>query len=234
MNSGRCVIVTRPEPGLSDTLARVEDLGWRPIASPMLEIRHKAMSRPPGVFRCVVVTSGQALPACAAALPSDSPILAVGTATAERARDVGFTQVRAAQGDAESLLDLLGYSPQRGERILLPTGSRVGQDFAARMRANGWHVVRRIAYEIAPIRTLSDEASQALDAHETHAVLFFSAATARAFNLAAQAWRPALRACRAVVLSEQVATGLRREDWKTIEVARQPGQAALLDVLGRP
>lgn len=42
----RGVIVTRPEPGLSETMAAVADAGWLPLASPALVVQRHTLRLP--------------------------------------------------------------------------------------------------------------------------------------------------------------------------------------------
>lgn len=51
------VLVTRPEPGLSETLAAVAAAGWRPHASPALVVRARLLAAMPSPPAAVVLTS---------------------------------------------------------------------------------------------------------------------------------------------------------------------------------
>jgi uroporphyrinogen-III synthase len=100
------VLITRPEPGASETAARVDALGFRPFSAPVLEIRILDFALPPaGTLQAIVAASGNAV----AALPGSHhhlPLLAVGNATAARARAAGFDRVASADGDAVALATL--------------------------------------------------------------------------------------------------------------------------------
>ena len=78
-------MITRPEPGASETAARVAALGYRPVVAPLLEISILHATLPPSAhLQAILATSGSAIPA----LPVSHrhlPLFAVGEATAERA-----------------------------------------------------------------------------------------------------------------------------------------------------
>ena len=64
-DAGAGVLITRPEPGASETAARVNALGLRPIVAPLLTIR--TLPRPAAAtvrVQAILVTSGNAIPAC--------------------------------------------------------------------------------------------------------------------------------------------------------------------------
>ena len=85
-NSRNVVLITRPEPGASDTAARVEELGLTPIVAPVLRIERTPARLPAAAsLAAVLVTSGNAVDALPEAYRG-TRVLSVGDATAERAR----------------------------------------------------------------------------------------------------------------------------------------------------
>ncbi|WP_160171380.1 uroporphyrinogen-III synthase [Kozakia baliensis] len=227
----RTVLVTRPEPGLSDTIEKIKILGWRPIAAPMLTVEPRVLHVPHHAFTHVLLSSGQAVPALSEAVPPHVSVLAVGEKTAARAREAGFTQVRAADGDACSLLRLLGAAPPGGT-ILLAVGEGQSLEMAAQARAQGWRVTRRVAYVARPVRDVPPAARAALQRGEVEAVLLFSAVTAQSWLAALGRQAALLTPVRAVTLSARVAQAASAAHWRSVETAARPEQAALLDVLG--
>ncbi|AQS87152.1 uroporphyrinogen-III synthase [Neoasaia chiangmaiensis NBRC 101099] len=226
--------MTRPEPGLSATLPRVESLGWRPIAAPMLLIRHCPLRLDAHGFDHVLLGSGQAVPSLVGVVPFDASLLTVGAATAQRAREAGFQCVRSADGDAAALLTLLGSPTGGGSRVLLPIARRQGAVLAQGARQQGWRVTRRVVYRAQAATKLPSPAARELATGTVDAVLLFSAATAVAFLRCVSKLPESARSpIRAIALSEQVAVPLRAAGWSRLEVAARPEQAALLDVLGR-
>ena len=139
------VLITRPEPGAGETAASVTALGLRPVIAPLLAIRVLSPNLPPPErLRAVLVTSGNAV----AALPTgyrNVPLLAVGDATAARARDAGFGHVLSADGDARALAVLAaGTCEARGLPLLVASGRGQGHELAADLRGRGFRVMRRV------------------------------------------------------------------------------------------
>ncbi|WP_025841727.1 uroporphyrinogen-III synthase [Asaia platycodi] len=226
----RTVLVTRPEPGLSDTGLALERLGWEPCLAPMLRV-HSLPMKPTGVVDRVIVTSGQSLEALRAALPPATPITAVGARTAERARTLGFTMVDYANGTAQSLVGHLGRADRRN-RVLLATGQKLGGDLAAQLRMNGWHVTRRVVYRAEATGTLAPTARSLIEQERVAAILFYSAATARAFLDAFGEKRGLLGSVRALALSPSIGKTLGAAPFGEIAIAPRPEQQALLALLG--
>lgn len=226
------VIVTRPEPGLSETLAFVRERGWRGIAAPMLCVTPRALTGCNGPFTHVLVTSGQAIPSLATGMPPDIDLIAVGARTARRARDAGFSRVRSADGDATDLLQVLGHAPPGG-RVLLATGAGLGHGVATQARASGWRVIRRIVYQVDPARSVPVETRRALRNGDVAAVLLFSAVTAQAWRTALGTEKDVLRNVRAITLSAAVAQAADTSLWQSVVVACRPDQNAMLDALGQ-
>ena len=227
------VLVTRPEPGASETAARLRALGRTPLVAPMLTIRPRPLrlaGRPP---QAVLVTSGNAL----AALPQSlhaRPLLAVGDATAARARAAGFANVHSAGRDATALAALAGrLCRPEGGALLLACGAGQGGALATALRARGFRVQRRVAYAAEPADALADDAVAALRAGDVAAALFFSAETARVFvnRLAALLPVAVAGSVTALALSPVVARALGPLPWRAIRVASHPNQDELLTLL---
>lgn len=205
------VVVTRPEPGLSEAVRAVEQQGWRSVASPMLNIQRLG-PLPVEPARALLVTSGQALPALLA-WPRAQRIIAVGEKTAERARDMGFQEVDAAHGDAHALERYCRTERMMGADVLLVTGRGYGIDFARSL-----NVQRREVYDVQPVRALSECALQGLYEERVAAVLFYSGRTLDAFCAAVpEALKARLKTVRAVCLSSAIAERVSAGAWRSVE-----------------
>ena len=98
------MLVTRPEPGASETGRRLHVLGHAPLIAPVLRIAALAPRLPPPeAVQAVLATSGNALPALAG--HRGCRLLAVGDATAARAREAGFGDILSAGRDAVAYQD---------------------------------------------------------------------------------------------------------------------------------
>lgn len=231
------MLITRPEEGARETARRLAALGWLPIVAPVLAIAPLAARLPaPARVQAVLVTSGNAL----AALGADwhgATLLAVGDATAARARAAGFTDVTSAGRNAEALAALVQVRcrPARGA-LLLPTARGEGLALTAGLRAAGFTVQRRTVYAAVPQKALPAVAAEALARGAVAAALFFSPATARRFRTLLLAALPGscLKAVDAMALSPAVAAPLASLPWRRLRVADRPSQDALLTLLGTP
>jgi uroporphyrinogen-III synthase len=228
------VLITRPEPGASETAARVAALGFQPVIAPVLTVRTFRASLPPaGDLQAILAASANAIPA----LPQshrDLPLLAVGEATASRARAAGFSQVSSADGDASALAVLAAQSCNRDAApLLLATGRGQGHALAADLRARGFRVVRRVVYAAEPVRSLPAPARSALANGTLTAALFFSAETARQFvrMLSRARLHEAVRTVDALAIGQPAAVALQALPWRRIRVADRPTQDAMLALL---
>ncbi|WP_338126184.1 uroporphyrinogen-III synthase [Gluconobacter kondonii] len=202
--------MTRPEPGLSATMAEVRALGWQAIACPMLDITTLAPVAPEN-FRAVLVTSANALPALRD-WPKDRLLVAVGSQTAARARQAGFIHVEAADGDALALTAFCRMRGITGADVLLASGEGYGLDLARNLE-----VQRAEVYVACKRMTLPEDATAALRERRVDSVLLYSGKTAEAFREALGAEDvTALSAVRALCLSEAIAARLNHKEWRAV------------------
>lgn len=231
------MLITRPESGAKETAARVAALGFAPILAPVLAIAALPARMPgPARIQAVLVTSGNALPALGPAFHAVK-LLAVGDATAARARAAGFADVTSAGRNAEALEALVQERCRPGGgALLLPTARGEGLALARSLRDAGFAVVRRTVYAAVPQNTLPAAAEAALSRGAVAAALFFSPATARSFTKLLLAALPAgcLNTVDALALSPAVAASLAPLPWRRLRVADRPSQDALLTLLADP
>jgi uroporphyrinogen-III synthase len=226
------VLITRPEPGATQTAARVTALGFRPIVAPVLSITPCAV-RPPDRLAATVLTSRNAVQACQPSM-YDRPVFAVGDATAALAAEAGFNSVFSADADATALASLIAntMSPMEGT-LFLPTAQGQGGELAASLRQHGFRVLRRVAYQVTPVGSLPEAAALCLRQGQVAAAMFFSGETSRHFVrlLRTAELAEVVRDIEAVSISEQAAMALRPLPWRRISVAAKPNQDAMLALL---
>lgn len=230
--SGRIVLVTRPEPGASETARRLTEMGFVPLVAPVLEVVPRPLLRP-GAPQAVLVTSGNAIAALPAGLHA-TRLLAVGDATAAKALAAGFTDVQSAGRDAEALAVLAAQvcTPSAGA-LLLASGAGQGLALAATLRAQGFRVQRRVAYAARPVVEFSVAVRLTLDAGRVDSALFFSPDSARAFMTILQRDFAAslVQGMEALALSKATAAPLHAAAWRRIRIASHPTQNELLALL---
>jgi uroporphyrinogen-III synthase len=233
-DTGGGVLITRPEPGGSETATRVAALGYRPIVSPLLDVRVLQPALPAADrLQAVLVTSGNAIPSLSAS-HHHLPLFAVGAATAARARAAGFVQLHSADGDANALAELVAQGCDRhAAPLLLASGRGQGEGLAADLRARGFRVIRRVVYVAASVTSLPDVARHAFASGGLEAALFFSAETARQCVRLLQAaqLQEAVRPVDALAIGQAAAMALQTLPWRRICLAARPNQDAMLALL---
>lgn len=240
MTEPRGVLVTRPEPGLTETIRAVEAAGFTAIRSPLLTLRPLRPPLAPAIaalIQAVLLTSGQAADPLAALCPAllGYRVLAVGDATAQRARDAGFGSVESASGDAPALASLAIrlLRPQDGP-LLLACGQGQGITLARVLTGAGFEVIRHCVYVAEPVDALPPAAIEAVRAQSLRAALFFSAETAIVFaRVLPSALLPDLGGTRALAISPAAAAPLRNLGWQCVETAATPTAASILSLLGQ-
>jgi uroporphyrinogen-III synthase len=212
--------------------------GVEAVLEPMMEVHYRATTAPDlsGV-QALLCTSANGVRALARITRErELPLLAVGDATASRARAEGFTDVASAAG---SLADLVGLAmmrlrPQRGTLVHV-SGEAVAGDLGGALRARGFTVERSVLYDTRPIAALSRSAVRALCSGVIDFALFFSPRTAANFvsltNSAGVAG--CCRTITALSISEATDAALSALSWQDRHFADQPNQPALLDRLDR-
>lgn len=206
----RLLLVLRPEPGASATVARAEAAGFSAIAAPLFEV-HPTAWEPVSEVDAVLFTSGHAARMAGPALAALThlPAYAVGEATAAAVRAAGFADVTAGDSDAESLLATVPPG-----RIL----HLAGRDYRPVERPG---LVRRVVYGAAVVDRLPDAAHSALE--QKAVALLHSPRAAREFRrllgdpegVAIGTFSPAV--------AEAAGAG-----WRAVAVAERPTDAALL------
>lgn len=224
------VLVTRPEPGASETAARLRRAGLVAVVAPFLTVRTCAAELPGGL-QAVLVTSGNALAALPARLHR-LPLLAVGDRTAERARAIGFSSAHSAEGDAAALARaaVARFDPAGGA-LLLASGRGQGEALAGSLRDAGFAVHHRSVYAAEGVAAFPEPAARALGTG-VRAALFFSAETARVFvRLLPPGLAPALAGAEALAIGAAAAAALRGLPFRAVRVSVRPTSDGVLALL---
>ena len=214
------VLITRPREDSLRAASLIEARGLTPVIAPFLKIR---TCRPmlPRAVQALLVTSARGLDAVA---PWPVRVLAVGAATAARARDLGFEDVASAQGDAAALAGLACrvLDPARGP-ILLLSGAGQGRPIAGALRHAGFAVLRRVTYAATPVARFPAEASAAFSQDSLHAAIFLSGETASAFvRLLPASTINHLPGVLALAIGKTAADALKPLPWRDIRLAATP------------
>lgn len=231
------LIITRAAPGAQALAAKLKALGHEPLLAPMLEIWLKAYpDAPPGDAQAALVTSANGVRGlCLATERRDTPLIAVGDATAAAARRAGFTKVSSAEGDVDALAALAKRTlDPRGGPVAHVCGEDAAGDLTGVLQGAGFAAVRIIVYRAEPARALPGEIAEALDAAD--GVLFHSPRGAQTFVALAQAagLTAQLLQLEALCLSPAVAQAAEPTGWARVRVAARPEEEALLALISQP
>jgi len=235
---GMRALVTRPRED-SESLARA--LAARcvdAVIEPLMQIHYRAAGALDlAAAQAILCTSANGVRALARVTGERGlPLLAVGDATAARARAEGFTAVASAGGAVADLVGLTAarLRPQDG-RLLHVAGNVVAGDLVGALEAHGFVVERSVLYEARPVVALSEAVVRALGSGMIDLALFFSPRTAAIFvKLAGLAGVAAFcRTISALSISAAADAALADLPWRDRRVAERPNQPGLLDLLDR-
>lgn len=179
----RRVLVTRPEPGASETAARLDEAGFQPLVLPLTKTAPLAPADIPdlAVFDAVAVTSSSALrhaPPDLLARLAGKRGYAVGPRTAEAFDGTGMTVADTAAGDAESLAALIIASENRGARILHLCGRVRRANFAPLLQQAGIDLTALETYDTVPVDYTLDAVADRVGWNPVWGALVYSAAGA--------------------------------------------------------
>lgn len=230
------VIVTRAEPGASETFARVRDQGLRPILSPMLSLRALNAPAPDltGIYN-LVFTSANGVRYFIDAVGgiteqvTDMAAWCVGPATRAAAEEAGLQKIIAGDGNADDLASLILTTEDQTDGFLHVANDAAAGNLVATLKDAGRDARFLALYETVPAQEFSDEAGDALRSGEGAIVLVHSAKAAHAFaklagGLAADAWT-------LIAISEAAAAPLKPLGASRIIAADRPNEDALIAAL---
>jgi uroporphyrinogen-III synthase len=227
------ILVTRPEPGASRTVAALAAMGKTALAAPLFEIVLTAQPRPSGRFAALLVTSqngAAGLSPASSGLAADLPVFAVGDRTAQALRDAGFTDVTSASGDQKALTRLVLARLSTRYRVLLATGEDHKDGLPTAFAAAGHELAVWLRYKAEAVAKLPDEAREALRAGQIDVALHYSRrASETLLSLAAaEGLGDALARMRHLCLSQDVAAPLQDVGLAKVEIAAHPDEDSLL------
>ena len=235
---GLRALVTRPREEAEALTAALAARGIEAVVESLMQVHYRlpAALDLAGV-QAILCTSANGVRALARASEERKMrLLAVGDATAARARAEGFTAVESAGGDVTDLARLAAarLRPQGGT-LLHVAGSIVAGDLVEALRERGFRAERRVLYEAQPAKTLSPTTVDALRKRAIDFAFFFSPRTAAIFAQLAVAAGvvPCCARMTALSISRAADAALADLPWLGRRVAERPNQAALLAALDR-
>jgi uroporphyrinogen-III synthase len=225
------VIVTRPQPDADFFAADCRAAGLDPIVAPLMTVRFRDTIALPERLGALAFTSANGVRAFAAQYALRTlPIFCVGQASAAAARDCGFQTVTPSGGDVDALAHtIIQAAASLDGPVVHVAGSERAGDLIALLSKAHVAAERIVAYEARPTDALPEPAAEALR-NGAPDVALFSPRTARLFlQLTEQAgMTQAAKKCRAICLSEAVATAASGHHWKQVLIAKERNSAAMI------
>jgi uroporphyrinogen-III synthase len=215
----RPLLVLRPEPGASATVAAAHGMGLEAIAAPLFAVRPIEWALPASPPQAILLTSANAARHGGTNLAALNrlPVYAVGAATAEAARQAGFAHIIEGDRDAEAIVAL---ARRDGIGALLHLAGREHREVAS----HDITIDRRIVYSADAVEVLPAAARDALP--EAVALLH----SPRAARLFAGLVPPAAISIAAISPATLAAAG---PGWHRAEAAAEPTDASLLAVAAK-
>lgn len=227
--SGPRVLVTRSEPGASETAERLSAAGYTPIVEPVFAIEAIPVTVPE--LDALAFTSANGVRHFAGLSDRrDIPVFAVGTRTADEARQHGYTKVTSADGDAGALATLVMRQLAKSARLLHVGNEESRGDLSGRLRTAG-HAAEFVAIfrAVAVVEPGPVLAAHLAGTPRFEAVLIHSPRGAAI--LAGFAAASSVR-LHVVAISGAAATPLAMHARRT-EIALAPNEQSLLSALAR-
>lgn len=222
----KTVAITRPQEDAAAMAAELTSRGVKAFIVPMLRIElveeraallQQAMQQK---LQAICVTSKHAVHALAGQKQVHGIALyAVGEATAQAAKEAGFTKIFTADGTVASLLLQVVEScrPDAGA-VLYARGQDITLDLALELKSHGLPATEATLYRAVLVDRFPQEYVQALKSGQVDEVLFFSPRSAA--NYCSIAVRDKLirehHAITAICTSESVTGGLSNLPWKRV------------------
>jgi uroporphyrinogen-III synthase len=211
----RRLLILRPEPGASETLARAGKLGLDAVSVPLFELESIDWELPdPQAFDGLLLTSANAVRFAGNRLEELKrlPAYAVGEATAEASRSAGLNVIAA----GDSAVDALLASIDPSLRLL----HLAGED----------RKVPGARHNVAPItvyRSKTIEEPKLGDARSSVALIHSPRAARRFADLVSD------RASIAIAAISPAAAEAAGQGWESVHVAERPTDDALLALAAR-
>ena len=222
--------ITRAQPGADETAGRVRALGHEAVVLPLLTVETLPAELDLTGVGALAFTSANGVRAFGALTPERKiKVFAVGAATAQVARQIGFREVLSANGDVAALAD--GIASRRREiagKILSPGADEPAGDLVGDLIARGIAAERLSVYGTCA-RDLVPQDLEALKGVD--AVLLHSPKAARA--LACELAKHPMPGLKALGISAAVLRPLEQSRLAGRNFAPFPLEAGLLNLIDR-
>ncbi|MFB2551275.1 uroporphyrinogen-III synthase [Ensifer soli] len=234
------VLVTRPQPAAGATAARLRSIGHEAVVVPLteavpdLDALRRALSRPHGAIAATSAEAARTLAGLGHAVRDHlrTPLYAVGGATADAFRALGFCDVRVGPGDGAGLARRIAGDARPAAPLLYLAGAPRAKTLEDGLLAAAIAVETVACYRMKP-RDAAAELAAVLAEAPVPAVLLYSAEGARLFAGLLAGIAGARHPGAAFCLSRSVAEALGGA-LESVVIAERPDEDSLLSRLGMP
>ncbi len=225
------VLVTRAEPGASETAARLIAMGVVPLVAPALSIAAFAPEAgwAPQSGERVIFTSANGVRAYVeAGFPGSVDAMCVGPATTSAAEDAGFSKIWNADGNSDSLVEKItsGFEPDDGAWVHYANDAAAGE-VCRRLNDAGFAARFVPLYGARP--TGRPDALELLERGDV--ILLHSAKAADAVRGWLDETPVETGELVLVAVSERAAEPLKHLQWHCVSCASGPNEEKLLEAL---
>jgi len=235
------LLVTRPEPDASRQALALEAIGMGVVVEPLMRIEFNDCEPLDldGV-QALIATSRNGLRALER-LPELEraralPLIAVGPASAEKARALGFGAVYEGSGTADGLVEIVQAhaAPERGA-VLHLAGASLASDLKGALEALGFQVRQPVLYRATGSSQLSEPVGAAMRAGDIGGVVLMSPRTAKIYRVLIEE-AGLMQAASNVIhfcLSPAVAARLEGAGFDDVRICARPREDDLLALIAR-
>lgn len=217
--------VTRSQPAADLSVAKLSAKGFDAVAAPLIKIT-KPRSHPPRLPReaYVIVTSKNGIAALTGTTEARHwPVLTVGDATAEAARNAGFQDVTSANGTSKEVIALIqSLTIPQGRPLVHVAGTKARRQIVENLRSQGYAAERHIYYASHSAASLP-----VFDIGDISHVLLYSPLAAKTL----QTFGPDLSSAMALSISRETDAALGTLNVGARMIAAEPNEDSLLSLL---
>ena len=234
-NSGKMILITRPESEAESFAREVEAAGFMPLIEPLLNIVPLVYQNPErGLYSGMIFTSANAVRVfgCPPGF-ADKTVFCVGEHTASAAREVGYSQITSGQGDGVELAALIAGTVKAGTGLLHIKGEHTAVSVEDILLKGGITVEVLTVYTARATEGFSPQCRAALENGTLAAVTFFSKRTAENFLSLTEkeGLSGKLRGVKALCISESVLECVRGFFPQKAYSARLPDRASMIELI---
>jgi uroporphyrinogen-III synthase len=225
------VLVTRSEPGASETAGRLRAAGFEAMVEPLFAIVPIDVAIPD--FDALAFTSANGARGFARLSPRrDAPVFCVGARTADAAREMGFADVASADGDVNALAALIARDLTPGLRLLHAGNEESRGDLAGQLGAAGHQAAFVAIFRAAPAQAPGPRLTAHLSGQATFDAVLVHSPRAGAILAEFAVASPSRAPLRVVAISSAAAAPLGGLADR-IELAATPDEAAMISALAQ-